>query len=228
MRRRVASACSSRTGERYSLLTVRTIWLYLGFSHLTHESTQGATMLDGFNHVAILTPDLDRLEAFYRDVFDVDDVNRMEFRGPAPHAAARRPVGGAPRLRARRAGAGADLRAGPRRPPRAQRGDRRVRAPAAAARSTRRPARSPTSARCSRLHRATPTGCARAVLDATGPTLADAVPMRDGDDPPIRRRVVRHQLRSARRRPRAAHVWSARDRRATVGALGRGHRPPRP
>jgi len=38
-------------------------------------------MLDGFNHVAILTSDLDRLEAFYRDVFDVDDVNRMEFQG---------------------------------------------------------------------------------------------------------------------------------------------------
>jgi catechol 2,3-dioxygenase-like lactoylglutathione lyase family enzyme len=38
-------------------------------------------MLDGFNHVAILTPDLDRLEAFYRDVFDVDDVHRMDFQG---------------------------------------------------------------------------------------------------------------------------------------------------
>lgn len=38
-------------------------------------------MLDGFNHVAILTSDLDRLEAFYRDVFDVHDVERMAFDG---------------------------------------------------------------------------------------------------------------------------------------------------
>jgi catechol 2,3-dioxygenase-like lactoylglutathione lyase family enzyme len=38
-------------------------------------------MLDGFNHVAILTDDLDRLEAFYRDVFDVDDVHRMDHEG---------------------------------------------------------------------------------------------------------------------------------------------------
>lgn len=38
-------------------------------------------MLDGFNHVAILTPDLDRLESFYRDTFDVVDVARMEFQG---------------------------------------------------------------------------------------------------------------------------------------------------
>ena len=38
-------------------------------------------MLDGFNHVAILTADLGRLESFYRDVFEVDDVQRMEHRG---------------------------------------------------------------------------------------------------------------------------------------------------
>lgn len=36
-------------------------------------------MLNGFNHVAILTDDLDRLEDFYRDVFDVEDVHDMSF-----------------------------------------------------------------------------------------------------------------------------------------------------
>ena len=36
-------------------------------------------MLSGFNHVAILTDDLDRLEAFYRDVFGVTDVFDMTF-----------------------------------------------------------------------------------------------------------------------------------------------------
>ena len=36
-------------------------------------------MLNGFNHVAILTGDLDRLEHFYRDVFDVNDVHDMQF-----------------------------------------------------------------------------------------------------------------------------------------------------
>ena len=35
-------------------------------------------MLDGFNHVAILTPDLDRLEAFYRDIFGVEEIHRMQ------------------------------------------------------------------------------------------------------------------------------------------------------
>src|SRR4051794_33933614 len=34
-------------------------------------------MLSGFNHVAILTEDLDRLEDFYRNVFDVEDVHHM-------------------------------------------------------------------------------------------------------------------------------------------------------
>ena len=38
-------------------------------------------MLDGFNHVAILTPDLDRLEMFYREVFEVEEVHRMDHRG---------------------------------------------------------------------------------------------------------------------------------------------------
>lgn len=38
-------------------------------------------MLDGFNHVAILTSDLDQLEDFYREVFEVDDVHRMDDRG---------------------------------------------------------------------------------------------------------------------------------------------------
>lgn len=36
-------------------------------------------MLSGFNHVAILTDDLDRLERFYRDVFGVTDVFDMTF-----------------------------------------------------------------------------------------------------------------------------------------------------
>lgn len=36
-------------------------------------------MLSGFNHVAILTDDLDRLEGFYRDVFGVTDVFDMRF-----------------------------------------------------------------------------------------------------------------------------------------------------
>ncbi len=36
-------------------------------------------MLNGFNHVAILTKDLDRLEGFYRDVFGVTDVHDMQF-----------------------------------------------------------------------------------------------------------------------------------------------------
>jgi catechol 2,3-dioxygenase-like lactoylglutathione lyase family enzyme len=36
-------------------------------------------MLSGFNHVAILTDDLDRLEGFYRDVFGVTDVFDMQF-----------------------------------------------------------------------------------------------------------------------------------------------------
>lgn len=38
-------------------------------------------MLNGFNHVAILTDDLDRLGSFYRDVFDVDDIRPMELDG---------------------------------------------------------------------------------------------------------------------------------------------------
>ena len=42
-------------------------------------------MLDGFNHVAILTPDLDRLEAFYRDVFGRRRGASDGVRGPAPH-----------------------------------------------------------------------------------------------------------------------------------------------
>ena len=36
-------------------------------------------MLSGFNHVAILTDDLDRLEQFYCDVFGVTDVFDMQF-----------------------------------------------------------------------------------------------------------------------------------------------------
>jgi catechol 2,3-dioxygenase-like lactoylglutathione lyase family enzyme len=36
-------------------------------------------VLTGFNHVAILTDDLDRLEDFYRDVFEVTDVHDMQF-----------------------------------------------------------------------------------------------------------------------------------------------------
>ena len=38
-------------------------------------------MLNGFNHVAILTDDLDRLGRFYRDVLDVEDIHPMEFEG---------------------------------------------------------------------------------------------------------------------------------------------------
>jgi catechol 2,3-dioxygenase-like lactoylglutathione lyase family enzyme len=38
-------------------------------------------MLDGFNHVAVLTPDLQRLETFYREVFDVEEVVRMDDHG---------------------------------------------------------------------------------------------------------------------------------------------------
>ena len=38
-------------------------------------------MLDGFNHVAILTADLDRLEGFYRDMFGVEDVRDMDHNG---------------------------------------------------------------------------------------------------------------------------------------------------
>ncbi len=38
-------------------------------------------MLSGFNHVAILTDDLERLGTFYRDVLDVDEIHRMEFDG---------------------------------------------------------------------------------------------------------------------------------------------------
>ena len=38
-------------------------------------------MLDGFNHVAILTADLDRLEGFYRDMFGVEDVRQMDHNG---------------------------------------------------------------------------------------------------------------------------------------------------
>ena len=34
-------------------------------------------MLSGFNHVAILTEDLDRLEDFYREVFAVAEVHHM-------------------------------------------------------------------------------------------------------------------------------------------------------
>lgn len=36
-------------------------------------------MLNGFNHVAILTDDLDRLEDFYRRIFGVDEVHDMQF-----------------------------------------------------------------------------------------------------------------------------------------------------
>jgi catechol 2,3-dioxygenase-like lactoylglutathione lyase family enzyme len=38
-------------------------------------------MLSGFNHVAILTDDLERLAGFYRDVFEVEEVHPMEFDG---------------------------------------------------------------------------------------------------------------------------------------------------
>jgi catechol 2,3-dioxygenase-like lactoylglutathione lyase family enzyme len=34
-------------------------------------------LLDGFNHVAILTADTDRLHAFYREVFDADVVEQL-------------------------------------------------------------------------------------------------------------------------------------------------------
>jgi catechol 2,3-dioxygenase-like lactoylglutathione lyase family enzyme len=38
-------------------------------------------MLSGFNHVAILTDDLERLGTFYRDVLEVEDIHPMEFQG---------------------------------------------------------------------------------------------------------------------------------------------------
>jgi len=38
-------------------------------------------LLDGFNHVAVLTNDTDRLHSFYRDVFDAD-VDTQEQGGP--------------------------------------------------------------------------------------------------------------------------------------------------
>jgi catechol 2,3-dioxygenase-like lactoylglutathione lyase family enzyme len=40
----------------------------------------GAVLLDGFNHVAVLTNDTDRLHAFYREVFDAEVL----FAGPEP------------------------------------------------------------------------------------------------------------------------------------------------
>jgi catechol 2,3-dioxygenase-like lactoylglutathione lyase family enzyme len=51
-------------------------------------------LLDGFNHVAILTKDMDRLQAFYREVFDAEagaDVPvgpgmRMSFIHVGPHS----------------------------------------------------------------------------------------------------------------------------------------------
>lgn len=38
-------------------------------------------MLTGFNHVAILTDDLERLGTFYRDVLDVEEIQPMEADG---------------------------------------------------------------------------------------------------------------------------------------------------
>jgi catechol 2,3-dioxygenase-like lactoylglutathione lyase family enzyme len=38
-------------------------------------------MLSGYNHVAILTDDLERLGDFYRDVFEVQDMRAMEHDG---------------------------------------------------------------------------------------------------------------------------------------------------
>lgn len=38
-------------------------------------------MLAGINHIATVTDDLDRLIAFYQEVFDVEEVHRMEERG---------------------------------------------------------------------------------------------------------------------------------------------------
>jgi catechol 2,3-dioxygenase-like lactoylglutathione lyase family enzyme len=51
-------------------------------------------LLDGFNHVAILTKDMDRLQAFYREVFDaeigpdfpVGPGKRMSFIHVGPHS----------------------------------------------------------------------------------------------------------------------------------------------
>jgi catechol 2,3-dioxygenase-like lactoylglutathione lyase family enzyme len=50
-------------------------------------------LLDGVNHVAVLTNDTDRLQAFYREVFDatvardavVDDGVRLSFVHIGPH-----------------------------------------------------------------------------------------------------------------------------------------------
>ncbi len=38
----------------------------------------GAMLLNGFNHVAVLTKDTDRLQAFYREVFDADAVDNPD------------------------------------------------------------------------------------------------------------------------------------------------------
>jgi catechol 2,3-dioxygenase-like lactoylglutathione lyase family enzyme len=42
---------------------------------------EGMTLLNGFQHVAILTSDADRLHAFYREVFDAEVVN-VKAEGP--------------------------------------------------------------------------------------------------------------------------------------------------
>jgi len=51
-------------------------------------------LLDGVNHVAILTADTDRLHAFYRDVFEAS-VSRdaMEGEGMPPPSGRSRPFG---------------------------------------------------------------------------------------------------------------------------------------
>jgi catechol 2,3-dioxygenase-like lactoylglutathione lyase family enzyme len=48
---------------------------------LSISNLKERTMLAGFNHVAILTDDLERLGGFYRDVFEVSDIQPMEFDG---------------------------------------------------------------------------------------------------------------------------------------------------
>ena len=82
-------------------------------------------LLKGLNHVAVLTNDADRLNAFYREVFDAEVVRDgselPEGGGPAAFHHQDRGLGGTERLPDRGQPRGrppdADVRAGPARPP---------------------------------------------------------------------------------------------------------------
>lgn len=51
---------------------------------LTDERRISVPVTSGFNHVATLTPDLNRLVAFYRDVFGAEVIFEMEAREDHP------------------------------------------------------------------------------------------------------------------------------------------------